>query len=162
MPCTPNLTYVKLESTDKIRYLGQCLAQKCQTNYETEGINSVATYLQNNITPIQNNRAWIRIFDPAYKEVTRSRAHPPKDFITQVFHDVLVEMFQHNECVRQVFPVKKFVCTMAGFFTGQDGTDQSFHQDVGDAKGPYMTIIFNFDLTGRPLGGSTVFSTCRA
>ena len=161
MPFKSNLTYVKLESTDKIRYLGQCLAQKCQTDYDTEGINSVATYLQNNITPIENARAWIKIFDPAYKEVGRSRAHPPKEFITQVFHDVLVELFQHNECVRRVFRIQKFVFTMAGLFTGEDGTDQPFHQDVFDASGPFMTIIFNFDLTGKPLGGSTVFSTCR-
>lgn len=161
MPPKPNLTYVKLESTDKIRYLGKCLAEKCHNNYETEDINRVSTYRENNITEIENERAWIRIFNPEYKEETIRRRQPPKEFILRVFHDVLVELFQQNECVRKIFPAKKFEFTMAGLYTAQDGKDQDFHQDVSDAEKPYMTIIFNFDLKGNPLDGSTVFSTCK-
>ena len=176
MPLNHNENYVKLKITDKIRYLGQCLAQKCkclaqkcqclaqkcQTNYDTEGIKSLETYLQNNLTEIQlSNRAWIRIFDPDYKEKGRHRAHPPKEFFIEVFHDVLLELFEHNECVKEVFRQNKFVFTMAGLYTEKEGNDQKWHQDVADARQPYMTIIFNFDMTGNPLGGSTVFSNCK-
>lgn len=159
MPCKLNQKYEKLQRTEKINYLGKCLAQKCRYYYETAG-TSVEKDLHDNITPIGNDRAWIRIFDPAYREVKRFRAHPPKHFIIEIFHDVLLELRDNNESLKEIL-AKKIMVTMAGLFTGDEGRDQVFHQDVADAQGTYMTIIFNFDLDGNSLDGSTIFSACK-